>query len=234
MIDDSTDSCTPHITFDSTAGCSESHLNAFWEWVEDNEWFWFVMFVLVGFFLCFFGRRLFKPAVFIAGIVGTVSLIWIIFYSTFLEDHFENWVGWVVFVCSLLLGLIVGAIMMVFVKVGAFLLGFWGGFSIALLMYNAFLYLAIHHEAGFWCYAVAIGLIFGFAAIFKFDHIVINMTAFAGAYLVLAGIGLVAGHYQNPFTILYEHNHGDLDHIDPDFYAYMVATIILYVMGAVF
>lgn len=193
-----------------------------------------MVFVLVGFFLCFLGRKLLKPAVFIGGTLGTIAIIWLIFYSTFLSDHYENWVGWTVFACSLVLGLIVGALMMVAIKVGAFLLAFWGGFALALLAYEAFLYLAIHHVAGFWVYEVIVGLIFGFAVLWKFDHVVIHTTAFAGAYLVLLGIGMVAGHYYNPFTIIYDREHDLYYHIDPDFYAYMVATIVLYAMGALF
>jgi hypothetical protein len=65
----------------------------------------------------------------------------VIFYSTFLDDSDEQWVGWVVLGVSVLLGLIVGCIAIKIVKLGAFLLAAWGGFSLALLLYNTFLYI---------------------------------------------------------------------------------------------
>lgn len=47
-------------------------------------------------------------------------------------------------------------------------------------------------------------LFFGVLALFFFEHILIHATAVSGAYLAIAGIGIVAGHYQNPFTLAYE------------------------------
>ena len=52
--------------------------------------------------------------------------------------------------------------------------------------------------------------------------------------MVINGIGLVAGHYQNPFTIAQEMDSGIIDSIDPIFYAYLAGNIVLYAMGALF
>jgi uncharacterized membrane protein (DUF106 family) len=100
----------------------------------------FVILVVLGLFVCFFGGRLFKPVLFITGVALVVCLVMLIFYSTFLKSNTKAWVGWVVLSCSVLLGLCVGAIFAKIAKLGAFVLAAWGGFTLGLLIYNAILY----------------------------------------------------------------------------------------------
>lgn len=193
----------------------------------------FVVFVVVGTVVCFLGRTLFKPVIFIAGIILCVSLVWIIFYSTFLNENTKTWVGWVVLLGSVLLGVIVGCLFIKLIKLGAFVLAAWGGFTLALLIYNSFLY-KMNSDAGFWGFCCGVALVSGILALFFFDHILIHSSALAGSFLVINGIGLVAGHYQNPFTIASEINNGVIDGIDPLFYAYLGGNIVLYALGVLF
>jgi Domain of unknown function (DUF4203) len=154
----------------------------------------FAVFVIVGTIVCFLGRTLFKPVIFIAGVLLCVSLVWIIFYSTFLNENTKSWVGWVVLVGSVLLGLIVGCLFIKLIKLGAFVLAAWGGFTLALLIYNSFLY-KMNSDVGFWCFCCGLALLMGILALFFFEHILIHSSALAGSFLVINGIGLVAGHY---------------------------------------
>lgn len=124
----------------SKYGCKVLSMNAIWKWIQSNKWVFFIASLLVGFFVCFFGRKLYSPIFFISGVLVSVSLIYMIFYSTFLSDSTENWVGWVVLIAALLVGLFVGYIFMKIVKLGAFALAAWGGYSLGLLLYNMFLY----------------------------------------------------------------------------------------------
>lgn len=193
----------------------------------------FAVFLVVGIIVCFLGRTLFKPVLFIAGVLLSVSLIWIIFYSTFLNENTKPWVGWVVLVGAIIVGLIIGCLLVKLVKLGAFVLSAWGGYTLGLLIYNAFLY-KMNSNVGFWCFTIGVALVFGILALFFFDHILIHSTALAGSFLAINGIGLVAGRYQNPFTIADEINNGIIDSIDPVFYAYLAANLVLYVIGALF
>jgi hypothetical protein len=47
------------------------------------------------------------------------------------------------------------------------------------------------------------------------------------------GIGLVAGHYPNPFTIVELIKNNQWKGMDPLFYAYMGGTLLLYIIGCV-
>jgi hypothetical protein len=203
----------------------------FWTWLQKNEWIMFAFSLVVGFIVCFFGRKLWPPIFFLTGLLLTVFLILIIFYTTFLNTKTESWVGWTVIACSAVLGLIVGFIFMKISKLGAFVLAGWGGFCLGLLIWNSFLYLATTSDALFWCFTIACGLVVGILALVWFDHVIILCSAMAGAYVFVAGIGIVAGRYQNPFTLYKQVQDGET--IDPVFYAYMVATLIMFVLGAI-
>ena len=78
------------------------------------------------------------------------------------------------------------------------------------------------------------GLIYGCMIFFWFHHILIHATSFIGSFLVLFGIGLVAGHYPNPFIIVQLINNGQLTSIDPAFYGYFAGNIVLYIIGCIY
>jgi hypothetical protein len=154
----------------------------------------FVVFLALGFLICFFGRRLFKPVIFIAGIIATVCLVWLIFYSTFLSSSTKSWVGWVVLAVSIGGGILVGFLFIKFIKVGVFVLAGFGGYTLGLLLYNAVLY-KMDSQVGFWCFTIGLGIVAGVLALFLFEHVLIHTTAFFGSFLFIYAIGLVAGRY---------------------------------------
>jgi hypothetical protein len=193
----------------------------------------FSVFLVLGCLICFLGRTLFRPVIFIGGVLLSVSLIWIIFYSTFLSENSKGWVGWVVLVGAILFGLIIGCLLIKFIKIGAFILAAWGGYALGLLLWNAFLY-KTNSTGGFWGFTIGFALVFGILALFFFDHILIHATALLGSFLVINGIGQVAGRYQNPFTVAQEINEGLIDSIDPVFYAYLAGNLVLYALGMLF
>lgn len=108
--------------------------------------------------------------------------------------------GWVIVGASVVVGLAVGFLFIKYKKLGAFCLASWGGFSLGLLMYNAFIY-KIDSEIALWGFAVGIGLTYGVLVFYFFDHVLIHATAFIGSFLAIFGVGLIAGKYPNPFTI---------------------------------
>lgn len=110
--------------------------------MTNNKWVMFVFCVVVGLLVNLMGRKLFKVIIFIAGVLAMVALVMLIFYTTFLKSNTASWVGWVVLACSVLVGLLVGCLFLKIVKLGAFVLAAWGGFSLGLLLYEAlpFLY----------------------------------------------------------------------------------------------
>lgn len=184
--------------------------------------------MVLGLFISLMGRKLFVAIVFIAGVMLVVGLVCVIFYSTFLKDNTKAWVGWVVLGCSVLVGLLVGCLFTKIIKLGAFVLAAWGGFSLGLILYETFPMYKIDSQVFFWCFTIGLGLICGVLALCLYDHVLILSTSLLGAYLFVAGIGVVAGHFTNPFTIISQ----EVKTIDPWFYAYLAGIVVMWILGA--
>ena len=192
----------------------------------------FAFLVVVGFGLCFVGRALVKPTLFILGIFVATFIIMFIFYSTFLKTDTETWVAWAVLGGSIVVGLLLGFLFQKFAKVGAMVLAGWGGFTLGLLLYNTFMYKVIGGSlAGYWAWQVGISLVCAGLALCLYDHVLIQATALFGSFIFVYGIGIVAGRYPNPFTIQRLIEAGQLDDIDPIFYAYLGGNLVLWALG---
>jgi len=155
----------------------------------------FAVFLVLGFVVCFFGRKLYRPIFFLAGLLLAMGIIILIFYTTFLTSNTSSAVGWGVLAGSFVVGLIVGYIFMKISKLGAFVLAGWGGFALGLLLWNTFLYYTGANQAIFWTFCIGLALVFGILALVFFDPIIISATAIAGGYVFIYGIGLVAGGF---------------------------------------
>ena len=131
------------------------------------------------------------------------------------------------------MGLGVGYIFVKYRKVGAFCLATWGGFSMGILMYNAFIY-KLDSVIALWCFAAGIGILYGVMILYFFDHVLIHATAFIGSFTFTFGVGMAAGGYPNPFTLYQMIDYGQITSIDPIFYAYLGGNIVLYGIGCAY
>lgn len=219
------------ISFKSQFGCKYDQLSEIWNFFNNNKWAMFVALTVGGMVLCFAGRAMLKPTLFIVGVLTACLVIIFIFYSTFLKANTEKWVGYAVLAGAVIAGLILGWLLTKFQKVGAFALAGWGGFSLGLVLYNAFVYKISGEPWLFYVTVAGCALAVGLLTLVFFDHILIWSTSALGAFMVPYGIGLVAGDYPNPFTLAELIKNGQLDNINPLYYAYMGGTIVLFIVG---
>lgn len=197
----------------------------------DYSWLWGVLLIVAGVFLCFFGRWFFSAAIFLATTLAVVALILLVFYTTFLKDTTEDWVGWTVLACSILIGLVAGFFMLKIKRVGAALLAGWGGFMVGVLINEMALY-KVGSPALFWCTCIACAVLAAILTFFIYNHVIICMTAFVGAYSFWRGISMYAGGFPNEFTLAEEIKNDSIESITGWFYAYLVAILISTVIGA--
>jgi hypothetical protein len=219
--------------FKSKTGCKKGQLSAIWEWFNNNKWAMFVFFLVSGLIICFMGRTIFKPILFIVSVFVAFSFVMLIAYSTFLSDNPKAWAGWVTIAVAVVLGLFLGWLLLKFIRIGIFIVAAMGGYSVGLLLYKAFMY-KIHSQTGFWCFTIGVALLFGVLSLCFFNHLLIHATAILGSFIAIYGIGLVAGRYTNPFTIGELIENGQLDDVDPVFYAYLAGNLVLYAMGVAY
>ena len=222
--------CSYRTTLTSADVCPSFDLNALWTFLDEYSYLWGVLFIVGGIFLAFFGRKLFKGAIFMATAILTVFAILLLFYTTFLSDTTESWVGWTVLVCSILIGLVAGFFMMKLERIGAALLAGWGGFLIGLLLNEMALY-KVESPALFWSVNVACAVVAAVLSFFFYEHVLINTTAFGGSYMLIRGISFYAGGFPNEFTLAAELKAGDTSAFDNWFYMYMVCILIVFVVA---
>lgn len=188
--------------------------------------------IILGAILNFFGRKLFRPVIFLTGLILTVSFIMIIFYLFFFNENRKSYVGWIVLAVGFVAGLVIGFLLVKFIKVGAFLFAGWGGFTLGLILWNTFIYMAGYLWV-MWVVSIAIGLMFGLLAFKLFEHVLIFSTAFVGSYLTIRSIGEVAGNYPNEFQIAELIKDGVYNSIPSIFYGYFAGMVVMIILGVV-
>ena len=193
--------CNYKTTLTSSQVCAAFDLNALWDFMEKYDYLWGALLIAGGIFLAFFGKKLFLYAIFLVTAIFVVFAILLLFYTTFLNDTTETWVGWTVLVCSCLVGLIAGYFMMKMERTGAALVGGWGGFLLGVML-NEMVFYKVESNILFWCVSIGCGVAAFVLSFIIADHVLIIMTSFAGSYMSIRGISLYAGGFPNEFTLV--------------------------------
>lgn len=225
------DVCAPYVSITSKYGCSVFDTNVIWEFLGDYEEFWGVFFIIGGVVLCFLGRRLMKPSICMAGMLGTIVLVLLFFYTIWFNNSKEVTTFWYFFAGATVAGAIVGFLLAKFVKVGAAVLGGLGGFFAGLILNEAVL-AQFKVEWLFWVSIVACIIAGAVLTFFVFDHVVILSTVSIGSYGLVRGVSMYAGHYYNEFTMAKMIKEGLLEDIDPYYWCYVAGFVVFFLAGA--
>jgi len=217
----------------SSMACPVFTMNGLIQFIDTYKWFFGPGFIAVGIFFGFVGLGLFKVALFIVMTVATAGLLLFICYATFLQDNTEVWVGWTVVGVSVALGLVAGALSVMLEKYAAAILAGWGGFLLGVMLNETVLWLAQANWL-FWVVNIVSAIVFAILGFVFIDHAIVFATSFIGAYMMMKGIGIMAGGFPNIYVLIEMIRSGALDSIDPVFYAYMVGVIIMTIICIVF
>lgn len=185
-----------------------------------------VLGIVGGFIACFYGIRLLKPFLFVAGFLTSCLLSLLFCYAVYansiedLTSTFYYFLGG-----GALAGILIGWLLAKFVKVGAAVLAGWGGFALGLMLNEAFLF---HIEAiwVFWASNIVCILAAAFLTFKLFDWTIIISTALAGAYFMVRGVSCYAGHYYNEFTMVKLLQEGAFENIDPYYWIYVGGFVV--------
>lgn len=206
-------------------------MNALWRWCSTNWWICALAMIGVGTFQWALGQKLFKPSMFLIGVISVLGLFMFVFYAVFLPTGTKEWTIWVIGSVGLLLGLIVGYFLIKLVRLGVCALGAWGGVILALMLHSAIFY-NIHSQWIFWLMTIGFGVVFGGIAFWKYKLFLIFSTAFVGSYLDVRGASLFIGGYPNEFTMISQiHENGSLDTIQWPVYLYLGAIVLMTAIG---
>jgi hypothetical protein len=176
-------------------------LSALWDWGQKHGWVIAIPFIAVGALMLFFGSKIMNIVYFICGIIFSVAMIWLIFYTTFMQTNSNDFLGWVIFLGSALIGIVLGKFFNKFNKLGNFCLGFISGFGTGLMIFNSIAQLISSYWV-LWSLTLGLGFLSGGLILWIPEILIIHSTAFFGSFFLTNGIGMLVGHYQNPFTII--------------------------------
>ena len=222
--------CKPHIYFTSPSGCSIFSANGLFRWIESYFWIVAIVMIIIGGFELSYGLKLFKPTLFIIGTISVVAVILFVFYAWFLPRATAQWVTWVMLAVSTGLGLVFGFFLQKMTRIGVCALGAWGGVALGLLINTTFLY-KTNSNTVFYLLVVGLAVVFGLVGLWKYKWVLIGGTAFVGSYVFVRGWSLFIGGFPNEFTIITEINEGRKVNIPGAYYAWLVAIILLTVVG---
>lgn len=155
----------------------------------------------------------------------------LVFYAVYINsiDELETFYIWMAAGAGA--GIIVGLLLAKFVKVGAAILGGWGGFVVGLILNEAFMY-QFEYVWVFWATNVAAILVCALLTFKIFDHVMIFSTSVLGAYGLARGVSCYAGHYYNEFTVIELLKSGAIDSIDPYYWGYVGGFVAVSALGA--
>lgn len=224
--------CGVSMDISSQSFCTLGDVSALWTWIQHNRWVIFSALIVFGLFACFFGRKLFKVVLFLTAMIVVSFAGMFLCYSTFLYKEHQNWVGWTVLACWIVIGLLAGVLMLKLLRFGIFLLATWGGILLGQIIWTSFVYYSAS-QAVYWICIVAFGIIIGLLALKIEEHVLIFATSFTGAYMFHRGIAMVAPGWPNDMTLAKLVEDKRIDQIDPRFYAYLAGIVILTIIGIV-
>ena len=210
--------------------CPVFTMNALIQFIDQYKFIFGFSFIGLGIFFAIFGFKLFQIALFIVATMVIAFLILFIFYATFLSDNTASWVGWLVLAFAVLLGLGGGFLATKVERFAGALLAAWGGFLLGVLLNETVMWLA-SSAVLFWVVNIVMALIFFGIGLKFFDHAICFATAFIGSYMIMKGIGIMAGGFPNIYVLIQMIEQNAIDTIPGVFYAYLAGIIILTILA---
>jgi hypothetical protein len=212
--------------------CPVFTMNALIQFIDEYKFIFGFAFIGFGIFFGILGFKLFQIALFIVVTMAVSFLILFIFYATFLSTNTASWVGWLVLAFAVLLGLVGGFLATKVEKFAGAILAGWGGFLLGVLLNETVMWLA-NSAVLFWIVNVVCALIFFGLGLAFFDHAICFATAFIGSYMIMKGIGIMAGGFPNIYVLIEMIENNAINTIPGVFYAYLAGIIILTVICTV-
>jgi hypothetical protein len=140
--------CVQEVSFHSFDACPAFDSSFIWDFLYDYRFLWGIVFVIMGAFINFYGRKMIEPTTFFMTFVLITLLLLLVIYSMFLRHGtYKSWVGWLTLSICAVIGLVVGYFAVKFINYGVALVGGGVGACIALLICDIF---EVKHTAIFW------------------------------------------------------------------------------------
>lgn len=214
------------------AGCGRD-FSGILKFLEENPWIFAIVCIVAGFFLVFFGFKFLRWALaVVGGLVGFVFTLGLILW-------FWNYKGassaeiFFVLAISLLVGLISAYVFYSFTEIGVFCAGGFLGFllaNLAITLIEGFFNVTL---AGWIVWTIIIVFVVCFILLGKYlhDFCVILATSTSGSYLLVRGVGTVAGEFPDSDSLITKLSKKELANFPWQWWAYIGAMVGLLLIG---
>lgn len=132
--------CNPYIDTVSKAACARLSVSDLWEYIGEYSEYFGIGLLGAGLMLVFFGRKLLKPAICIAGFLTTILVSCFIFYTVYFSQDSKLSDFWWFLGGGAIAGIFVGLLLCCCTRPGAMILAGWGGVTGGMILYEMFIY----------------------------------------------------------------------------------------------
>ncbi|KAJ1926621.1 hypothetical protein IWQ60_003629 [Tieghemiomyces parasiticus] len=193
-----------------------------------------IILIIVGFLFCFFGRRLFKVVLFLAGFCVFALLVLLACYRIRPPTEDETTRAILYYVAAVIGGVFGGVLSMCFWFVGLALIGALGGFTLAVWLLSLRSGGLITSTWGQVLLVVLLVLAGMIAIFFLEKHILIIATALWGAYAMMVGIDSFAHTgFREQLSEFFDGDTASVYNTNAKVYAMIGSTIALALIGAI-
>jgi hypothetical protein len=191
--------------------------------------------IAVGVVLAFFGKKLFKAALFVAAFIAVGGLTYYCMHEIASYHEHINFTKLELLI-PVGIGLVGGFVVLGVLKLGFFLAGAVGGAAIALMVFAVVGdRLGEHANLIRLGILIACALVGGFAVLKQEKKLIALITSIGGSYLAFAGIDhFVKSGYVNALDSLFVHDKFDLPKDHLHLLLMFGGTVLLAVFGLIF
>jgi hypothetical protein len=226
--------CDPQVTWVSQiGGCNVLDNSIIWTYLDYAKPYIGAIAIAGGIMLCFYGLALVKPSVCFITFLSCIVVSLFIFYAVYMTALTLTPVFYYFLGGGIAGGLILGILLAKYVKFGAAILGGWGGFALGLILNETILF-RFEYSWLFWTSNVVCIVVAAVITYKIFEPAIIASTSVVGSYFIIRGASCYLGHYYNEFTIINELKAGLYSTIDPLYWAYVGAFVLILIVGILY
>lgn len=234
--------CNLKVDVTHAAGCPIFQATSIVEFLATHPWIIGVILLTFGVICCFYGGKFFKYV--LATVAGGITfLALLVIASAFgamkvLESNNKqsksggDYAACVAsFIIAAAFGLLAGWFVKKARRIGSAILGGAAGFFLGFTLYNMVFALWLKHVAllASLCF---FGAFLGCYLVYKYDKVIIvQVTAFLGAYSLIRGVSVFAGKFPNEVTMFSELSSGTFQPTG-EFYGYLAGFVVLTILGS--
>lgn len=217
--------------FETKEACPKFDFYVIWTFVNDYFYIFATILIAFGLFNCIFGQKLAQYTSFILTLFG-VTVASLFLFQFILPPGCAQWIIWVILSIGIILGCTAGYfVFQNYKNVMSFLVGGLAGFLLGEFLFNLFGNLIKANLTLINILFIVVSIIATvILAFFIREVIIIFATSFIGAYALIRGISLFAGHFPSEFTIIDLKKRGEDDQLKElltwRVYIYLVFIVI--------